>query len=501
MVTGISPVGETDDSAAPRTSRARRTRSQRLLLTIGVLTSVAAIGAAATAGWAAWKYRSIDRTDVALDAIVGEGPRNYLIVGSDTRSKGDPTDSRAIDDHKPLADTIMVLRIDPKTRRAKVLSLPRDLWVDLAGTGGQGRINAAYATGGPQRLVDTLQANLDVPINHYVEVDFAGFQKMVTAVDGVPVWFDRAMRDRNSGLDVLHPGCTILDGYGALAFARARHLEYFERGRFRYDGTGDLGRISRQQLFLRRFIDRAKAKGVRNPLTAKRLVDTGVDSVTIDRALGVGDLLALGRRFASFRSEALVSYTLPATPRTTAGGAQVLDLSRPAAQPILDQFRDRPSAPSSATTRPSGTPGRNDLKVWVLNASGREGLASKVASQLTAGHYPVDHWGNGAELDHPVEARTTIRYAEGSDGAAALVAASFVGDPRTQVDASLASGKVVVYLGADFTRVAAGTPSSSRSTTSTTSKANTTSTTVPPPPASEVVGIVPVDTPPDRTCG
>ena len=87
-----------------------------------------------------------------------------------------------------------------------MLSLPRDLWVPIAGEDGAQRINAAYAEG-EQVLADTIQQFLGIPVHHYVEVDFAGFQQMVTAVDGVPVYFERAMKDENSGLDVLHPGC------------------------------------------------------------------------------------------------------------------------------------------------------------------------------------------------------------------------------------------------------------------------------------------------------
>ena len=156
--------------------------------------------------------------------------------------------------------------------------------------------------------------------------------KAVAAIDGVPMWFDRAMRDRNTGLDILHPGCITLDGRNALAFARSRHLEYFKGGDFTYDGTGDLGRISRQQLFLRRVIDRAKDKGIANPLTAKRLIDVSTSNVTIDNQLSVRDLLALGKRFSSFNSGALQTYTLPNTPRTTDGGAQVVELDATAAE-------------------------------------------------------------------------------------------------------------------------------------------------------------------------
>src|SRR3954462_13115030 len=204
MASGSQRVGDLSDGeesvpAEPgkrpkRAKRPHRTWKQRMVLGLGIVLSFAAISAAATAGYLAWRFNRIDRADVALDSVTGGAPANYLIVGSDTRKGGDPTDPRARDDHKPLADTIMILRIDSSKQQAKVLSLPRDLWVKLAGAGGSsGRINAAYAGGGPQRLVDTLQNELDIPIHHYVEVDFKGFQGMVSAVDGVPMWFDRAM--------------------------------------------------------------------------------------------------------------------------------------------------------------------------------------------------------------------------------------------------------------------------------------------------------------------
>src|SRR3954453_11001821 len=111
----VTPVG-----GPPR--HPRRTRRQRLVLTIGVIGLTVVVLAAGLVGWGAWKLRSIDRTDVALDKLVHDGPRNYLIVGSDTRRNGDPTDPRAAVDHKPLADTIMIMRVDPATTSARMLS-------------------------------------------------------------------------------------------------------------------------------------------------------------------------------------------------------------------------------------------------------------------------------------------------------------------------------------------------------------------------------------------
>lgn len=487
--------------------RPRRTWPQRVLLTLGGVFAVVAVVAAAAVGWGAWKLRSIDRTDVVLDQLPDDGPANYLIVGSDSREGGDPLDPSAGEDHQPLADTIMLLRIDPDTKAARMLSLPRDLWVTLPSTGESGRVNAAY-TAGRQELIDTLRAELDVPINHYVEVDFKGFQQIVSSVDGVPMWFDRAMRDTNTGLDVPDPGCITLDGRAALAFARARHLQYFEDGGFTFDGTGDLGRISRQQLFLRRVIDRAKDKGIKNPLTLKRLVDVGTDNVTIDRDLSVTELVALGRRFSAFDSSALKTYTLPVTPRTTDAGAQVVDIDSVAAGPILELFRSaEPDAAGSGRSKAltgdlAGLPDPADVTATVLNSSGQQGLAVDVAADLTAAGFVVDHYGNGVELDHASEAVTVVRYPPGSETEALALATRVTGDAEVEEDASLDGGTVVLFLGADF----AGLDSKSASATTTTAAGAVTSTTVPAPPTtlpeqSEVVGMIPGDPPPRESCG
>jgi LCP family protein required for cell wall assembly len=496
-------------------ARGRRSWGQRTLLGLGAVLSVLALSAATVVGWGAWKLRSIDRTDVALDELVQGGPRNYLIVGSDSRASGDPNDPGARVDHQPLADTIMILRVDPKERAATMLSLPRDLWLTIAGTGEKGRINAAYAAG-RQRLVDTLRDEFQIPINHYVEVDFKGFQQIVEAVDGIPMWFDRAMRDRNSGLDILHPGCTNLNGYGALAFARARHLEYFEDGGFTYDGTGDLGRISRQQLFLRKVIDRAKEKGIRNPLTLKRLVDVGTANVTIDDELSITDLIALGRRFQAFDSDALVTYTLPTSPRTTSGGAAVVEIDRAEAEPMLALFRnvstdedgdgdsDDPTDPPTSSIPAETIPSPSSVELAVLNSSGREGAAVDVADDLVAAGFKVPHWGNGEEMDHAREAHSTVRYGSGGAPAALAVAARVEGGADVVADAGLEPGEVVLFIGDDFTAVSSaaspsGQPDGTAGGSTATTAPTTTATTV--PPSSKIVGMIPGETPSDRTCG
>ena len=112
---------------------------------------------------------------------------------------------------------------------------PRDLWIPMADTGQNDRINAAYGRG-RQVLVDTIRKDFGIEINNYIEVDFGGFKGLVDAIGGVPMYFSTPMRDTHTGLDIPEAGCVNLDPQQALDFARSRYLEYQDsRGRWQTD--------------------------------------------------------------------------------------------------------------------------------------------------------------------------------------------------------------------------------------------------------------------------
>ena len=236
---------------------------------------------AAAGVWYA-KHRLDNIETIALDAVLtdqgadaagatSEFPtevENYLIVGSDSRDGASPDDPDYMgivgtENHVGRrSDTIMLLRFDPVTNSAALLSLPRDLYVDIPGSDDPNRINAAYFKG-PDVLIKTVTESFGIPVHHYVEVDFQGFKRIVDAIDGVSIWFDAPVRDANTGLRVNETGCVKLDGLQALQYARSRHLETKINGRWREDPTGDLGRISRQQDFIRRAIAEGRGSGRR----------------------------------------------------------------------------------------------------------------------------------------------------------------------------------------------------------------------------------------------
>ena len=269
---------------------------------------------------------------------------NFLLVGSDSRDGigSDDPNFGAIGSTSDVSgersDTIMILRRESDGGLA-LTSLPRDLLVEIADTGQRRRINSAYG-GGPDRLVRTITQSLGIPIHHYVEVDFQGFQEIIDATGGVELCIEYATRDRNSGLD-LQPGCQRLDGSQALAFARSRYYEEFRDGQWRRDGTADLGRIARQQLFMRAAMNGALASFQADPLASGRLLESVVDSVRVDPGLDPFGAVESLRRAAG---DDLVTYALPVRP-TMVNGASVVELE-PAAEEILNYFRGLGPAPA-----------------------------------------------------------------------------------------------------------------------------------------------------------
>jgi polyisoprenyl-teichoic acid--peptidoglycan teichoic acid transferase len=306
---------------------------------------------------------------------------NILVVGSDQAMPGEGreqvTDVRT--------DTMMVVRADPDAGTIGVLSLPRDLWVDIPDHG-QERLNTAWETGGPALLIDTIKANLDIPINHFLQVDGEGFQKLVDQAGGATIWVSGELRDDNTGFAAGGPACVDIDGAQALALVRSRHLERNEPGRgWVSDPYGDLSRIQRQQIMGRVFAASLVEQDL--GITAMNgLLDTLIENAVLDADWGLRDMAGLlGWAQELDLDTALTMATPPVRDQVLASGAAVLFLEEAAAEPILAQFRpasagvpatDAPAvgttggtggaaAPSTTTTTTPATVYGSD---WVLSA-------------------------------------------------------------------------------------------------------------------------------------
>jgi LCP family protein required for cell wall assembly len=372
-------------------------------------------------------------------------PQNILLVGVDDGTglaAGDPVlrgRSKSLN-----TDTIMVLRVDPESERAALLSFPRDLWVPIAGSSRKGKINSAMALGGPERLVQTIQQNFQIKINHFVMLDLAGFRNLVSAVDGVPIYFPWAARDQQSGFQQDETGCITLEPEQALAYTRSRYFEIYDERtrRWVFDPASDLGRINRQQRFIRAALRRAIAKGVRNPFTMNQLIGVGQQSVTLDDQLTGQDMVDLGTRFRDFDPEELDLYT-PPTRGGNAGAASVLFVDERAAQPIFDIFRGVDTELDIIPT----------VRVEVRNGSGKSGQGRTVLNDLGERGFVAVRSTDARDFRFP---GTVILYAPGQELAAANVARFLDGEPIFQEDASLSADvSVALVTGGDFTAIRA----------------------------------------------
>ena len=274
-------------------------------------------------------YDRIERVDLSdvLDPVSGDAT-NYLLVGSDSRDELDPEGESGVTGTR--SDTIIVLRTTPDG--AAMMSIPRDLWVEVADTGEMGRINGAYNRG-PANLVRTVQQNLDIPVNHYMEIGFGSFVGLVDAIGGVTIDFPHPAFDTESGLVVEQSGPVVLDGTQALAYARARNYTEVIDGEQVLEPTADLGRQQRQQLFLRTALSEVGA--TRNPVTLVRVADAMSDELVVDSGLGFWEATSLVRKMGGGSP---LTVVLP-TEGARRGDALVLVLDEPEAQEVLDAFR------------------------------------------------------------------------------------------------------------------------------------------------------------------
>lgn len=318
--------------------RPRRRSSAPFALALAII--VGAVGAAGVIRAANQRTADVERIEGLEDILVAvDGPAvNYLMIGSDSREGSDPDspdfggigDTGAVQGRR--SDTIMILRQEKDGDGAALMSIPRDLLVTIAGSGKQDRINSAYNQG-PEVLAATITQELGIPINHVVDIDFFGFKDLVDTVGGATICFDFVTRDENSGL-AQEPGCNLLDGVQALAYARSRNYEEFRDGQWRKDPTADLGRIQRQQAFISSTVNATLAKLQADPFLASELIESVSASVRIDN--GLDPISAAGTLRKAF-SAGLATYQLDVRGETFNSKA-ILRLND-SSKPILDYFR------------------------------------------------------------------------------------------------------------------------------------------------------------------
>jgi len=406
-----------------------------------IITVVAIAGAYAQA---ARKVSQISK--VAIGSSVLQHGGNFLLIGSDSRAfVKSSADAQAFGSGQQQtgqrSDTIMVAHLEPNGH-ALLVSFPRDLWVSIPGMG-NAKINAAF-NAGPQRMIETIEKDFDVPISHYLEVDFAGFRDIVNTLGTIPIYFPTPARDQKTGLNIPNAGCVQLNGDQALAYVRSRYYESFVDGQWRTDPTSDLGRIQRQQYFLRTLASRTLKAATSKPWKASSLLDTMLKAVQRDPKLGLGPLRALA--YAFHNPNGVDTRTLPVTPYYV-DGQSALQLDDAKAAPLLARLR---GIGDSSDSGGGSSVDLGSVHVVVENGSGTTGAGARAADALGGfGFSVVGSATNADRQDYPV---TEVRYASGaSDKAKAVL--SYLGGvgEMTQLEGNApADADVVLVIGRDF---------------------------------------------------
>ncbi|MYR47258.1 LCP family protein [Streptomyces sp. SID5910] len=296
-------------------------------------------------------------TSVDIDQALGtdrpekadDGSENILVLGSDTRSGGNKQLGGGTDDGTARSDTAMVVHVYKGHKKASVVSIPRDTLIDRPGCtdtdGGEhpaetdAMFNSAYSTGGAACAVKTVESVSGLRMDHYLEVDFSGFQQLIDDLGGVQVTTTEDIKDPDSHLD-LKAGTHRLDGEQSLGLVRTRH------------GVGDgsdLGRIQLQQAFVKALVHQVKDIGLLgNPKKLYDIADTATKTVTTDSDLGsVNSLMSFASGLKGIAPGSMHMVTMPVI-YDPADGNRVL-VEKDKARQVWDALRNDRPIPASAT--------------------------------------------------------------------------------------------------------------------------------------------------------
>jgi LCP family protein required for cell wall assembly len=433
-------AGRKPPKQQPRKKMSSR-RRRNLLRTLAIVLVLVVVLAGAGAVYA---YRYADR-------LVGKGqrpvagltpaaagrPMNILLVGSDSRDGLSRRQLGRIQTEEVAGrrtDTIIVLHVSPARDKAVMVSLPRDLRATVNGR--TNKLNAAFAFGGPDLLVKTVEETTGLAINHYAEIDFAGFLNVVDALGGVTLC-NRSGHRLDDAYANLHmdPGCQEMNGVKALAFVRARHVD------------SDFGRIGRQQEFMRAVMAEVASRGNLGGLPKLLdVADIATDHIKTDDHLSTRTAIGLARRLRNLDPASIDMRVFPsvASPPRCAGCAAFVDPLPEAAILMRALARD------AATLPPVGLPGGKGISlattpVTVLNGSGVEGAAARAATDLRRLGVRVVGTGNAAT---PTGRATTLAYPPALAGQARLLAAVLGG--KVKLVKANDGGSLTLTVGSGF---------------------------------------------------
>ena len=466
------PSGISSASARALARKRRRRRVRRLTVVVSSFLAFCLLLVGGVYGYVLYRNGQIHHKHVAgLHYVPPSSPMNILLVGNNSRCALNGQQVAKFGSCSQVggarSDVTMLLHLNPATRQASVLSLPRDLFLPIPGTNKQNRIDAALNQG-PAQLVKTIEDDLGITINHFVELNFDTFQSVVATLGGVNMYFPVPVKDAYSQLNIPTAGCHHLNGFEALALVRARHMYYYKNGYWHYDPMGDLSRIKRDHEFLKVLAATVRKKGLSNLATVNALVGSVLPQLQVDANFSLSDMVHLALTYHSVNPSTIPTATLPIVIDSSFNyyyrgadyGAVVLPI-QPLDQQVIDQFLGRSTPPGSSLSPSS-------ITVSVLNGSGVYNQATDTAAQLQALGYHTVGVGNATVVGNPAE--TVIRYSPGQLKEAQNLASNISGEvsmvPMTTADGA----DLTLVTGTNFS--IASPSSSSTSTSSAPSSSN-----------------------------
>lgn len=413
--------------AAPKPKRHLWPRNRWARASLSLLIVVVLI-VGGFAGYVAYQASRINKIDVknlttasAIDA--SQGTQNILMVGS--------TDRCALKVQNPIygicsqgvtgvnSDVVMILHLDYNTHKISLLSLPRDLFIPNARADGANKIDAALAEG-PSQLVNAIQQDFGIPINHYVELNFDTFAGVVDALGGIKMYFPMPVYDAYSQLKQYSTGCVSLNGQQALTVVRARHLQYKPNDTYSSDPStwpqenqSDLARIRRDHEFLRVLAAAVSKQGLGDPITDAKLVSNVAPQLTVDSSLSTGDMVNMITTFHSVNSQSAPQYTLPVMASNSYSyyyqGYDYGNVEFPDNVPDLSTIQAFLNvSPNTNTMTGAPLPAASKVTVAVLNGSGVYNQASETAAALQQLGFKIGTVGDATPVGNPAE--TTVSY-------------------------------------------------------------------------------------------
>ncbi len=470
-------------ASQPNIVHKHKKRSKKKITLFSILALFLIIVAAGS--WQVWQdLHKINYLAVGnLRTSVG-GAENILVAGSTNRCNltvQNPQWGFCTQGPDVNSDIIFVVHFVPKTHAVSVLSIPRDTFVPNARSGNQAfKIDAALYEG-PTQLVNAVEEDFGIPIQHYVELNFDGFVNIVNAVGGIKLYFPEPVFDAESYLNVQTPGCYQLNGVQALQVIRARHLQYkppsITTNNHYYwpqELQSDIARIARTHEFLKVLANAVVTKGFGNPITDQKLLNAVAPQVRVDSGFTTSVMLQLASEFHSVNFNNVSQYTLPVSVTTFSNynynGLDYGSVTFPSEsidQQIINEFLGVSNSTDTMTGKPLPSP--NSISVSVVNGSGVSGQGTQTSSALQALGFNMVGQPTSITPASSQTLETVVAYASNSTEAdAEAVARQLTGPVILSLNSGLVSSgsKVTVVTGSDLT---VNSPSSSASATSSTS--------------------------------